>query len=162
MPPLLSYSTFLLFCGFLVSLKPTIAWQKFLSPETREWLDEAVLSKASMTEKNRARKSENSENNENGEEEGAVSASHSMPNLPGASERRAKDVRGVETSGRGGGYEQESSLLATLRDKIRTIGAAGVRGTISERYGVSSVLDWSSSRQVSSSLFGELVTEITI
>lgn len=119
----------------------TVAWQKCLSPATREWLDEAVLSNASTTEQNVARKNKNrDEHNANKEEGGAFNTSKSAPSLPGRFGSRAEGVRRVETSGRAGGDEQEPSVLATLREKIRTIGAYGERGTISGRYGVSIVM----------------------
>lgn len=121
------------FCS-LLPLYVSVGRQKCLSPGAREWLDEAVLRNSSMTEQNGARRPENlDDQNVNKEEEGAVSASTSMPNLSGALGSRAKDVRGVETSGRAGGDGQEPSVLATLREKIRTIGAYGERGTISDR-----------------------------
>lgn len=74
--------------------------------------------------------------NKEGTVSGTVSASKSTSGLSGAFESRAKGGRGVEAPGRAGGegQEQEPSALATLRDKIRTIGAAGERGTISDRF----------------------------
>lgn len=87
-----------------------------------------------MTEQSIARTNKNrDEHIANKEEGGAFSASKSAPSLPGGFESTAKGVQRVGTSGRAGGDEQEPSVLAILREKIRNIGAYGERGTISDR-----------------------------
>lgn len=67
--------------------------------------------------------------------EGLVGCSKSTPTLPGVSGSRSKDVQEAETSTRAGDFDEQEppSVLAALRDKIRTIGAIGERGTISDR-----------------------------